>query len=590
MADPYEFAEALDDRTLSYVKDRNSEFSSIYGGIDPETRGRLNGFLQVRRIRQALLSGNSTAILYREGDRYHVTLNGNNVYSTEKVISWISMGPEGERLALFETSGSDMGTMKILLDGKVVEEIDGNITHVVFTESSYLMAKSYIEKAPPDGGELNSHRVLLNGKIVFGTGWDSTKFINMHRSGDKLIATVGDWNRSSIYFGDLADPATWKRLYDLDATAVPVGVVGGEVCYIKEEGNGILMMGERELARFPSPVESCILVREGFLVTFLRDASLGASIYDFSGKLATELPIPEHMGLMSAYSDDKEAALVLQSFGIPYSLWKYSGNNLELLDERRLLNVTVEDRWAQSSGTKIHYFLAMPEKHGKKQALAYGYGGYRISLAPVYSPIFAALLSEGVAISQANLRGGGEYGKEWHDSGILEKKQNVFDDFISVISNMREEGYSVVAKGESNGGLLVGATMTQRPDLLNGAVMGVPVLDMMRFHLMSVGKYWVSEFGNPDDSKDAEFLMKYSPYHNISGKEYPKALIYSRWNDDRVHPAHAIKFHMRLREQSDHAFLRINLTGGHSGITPSEELQEMSEIYSFITRCLDEAQ
>lgn len=590
MADPYEFAESLDERTLAYVKERNGEFSSIYGGIGQGALERLHGFLQARRIRQSLISGGHIAILYREGDSYHVSLNGSTVYSTDKVISWISLATDGQRLAVFETSGSDLGVLKIIHGGKVVEEIKGNITQLIFTESSYLMAKSYIEGPPPDGGELNAHRVLLNGEIVFGTGWDSTRFINLHRSGEKIIAIAGDWNRSSIYFGDLTEPGKWEKLYDLETTAVPVGVVGGEVCYIKEDDNGILMLGERELTRFPAPVESCSLVHDGFLVTYLSEASLGASIYNFSGKLLRELPLDEHMGLMCADSDDSEALLVLHSFGIPFSLWKYSRSHLELLDEHRLLDVSVEDRWVQSTGTKIHYFLASPEQQGKKRALAYGYGGYRISLTPVYSPIFAALLSEGITISQANLRGGGEYGKEWHDSGILERKQNVFDDFISVISDLKRQGYSVVAKGESNGGLLVGAILTQRPDLLDGAVMGVPVLDMMRFHLMSVGKYWITEFGNPGDSKEAEFLRKYSPYHNISGRQYPKALIYSRWNDDRVHPAHAIKFHMRLREHSDQVFLRVNLTGGHSGITPMEELHEMSEIYSFITRCLDEAQ
>lgn len=587
MEDPYKFAESLGQETLEYVKEKNAEFSGVYGRISRSAGERVTEFLQAKIVRQAVISGKNTAILYRENQKYLVSLNGNEIYSTDKVISWDSLSEDGKRIALFETTGSDMGTLKIISNGKIVEETNGNIARVVFTASSFYMVKSYIEAPPPDGGELNSHRVLLNGEIIFGTGLDSTKFIDLHRSGDKMIATVGDWNRSSIYCGELENPMSWKKAYDLDAPAEPVGIVDGEVCYLKKDGNGVLMVGEKEIIRFPNPVESCNLVREGFLVTYLLDARIGICVYNQAGKKLREFPLKDAMGLVSSDSDNETAVVAMNSFGIPFSLWKYENLDMVMMGESRLLDVNIEDRWVQSNGAKVHYFLVHPGKQEKKKALAYGYGGYNISLAPGYSPIFAALLSDGIAISQANLRGGGEYGKEWHDSGILEKKQNVFDDFISVISDLKQNGYSVVAKGESNGGLLVGAVLTQRPDILDGAVIGVPVLDMLRFHLMSVGKYWVSEFGNPEDGKDAAFLLKYSPYHNISGKIYPKALIYTRWNDDRVHPAHAIKFHMRLREYTGGAFLRIGMSGGHSGITPMEEKSEVSDIYGFITACLN---
>ena len=586
MEDPYQFAESLDQNTKSYVIGKNREFSSKYGKIGEVNAEKIRKFLQTKIVRQALVAGQNFATLCRVGGKYSVILNGSEIYSSDLVISRISISEDGKRLALFETSGSDFGTMKLYSNGKIEQEINGNIGQVVFTQGSFYMTKSFTEAPPPDGGELNSHRVLSEGKIVFGTGLDSTKFINLHRSSGKMILTVGDWNSSSIYCGDLEKPETWKKVVDLNSTAEPVGMVDGEVCYILKEGNGILRIGEKEIIRFPTPVESCNLVSEGFLATYLVDAKLGVSLYSLSGQKIKDFPLNEAMGLLSADSDGERAVLAMHSFGLPYSIWRYGGSSFAMIEENRLLSPKIEERWVQSNGAKVHYFLVTPEREGKKQALAYGYGGYNISLGPAYSPTFSSLLSEGTAIAQANLRGGGEYGKEWHDAGIRERKQNVFDDFISVISDLKAMGYKVVAKGESNGGLLVGTVMTQRPDILDGAVIGVPVLDMLRFHRMSVGKYWTTEYGDPDNREDANFLKRYSPYHNITNAQYPKALIYSRWDDDRVHPAHAIKFHMKLSEVSGNAFLRIGMSGGHSGITPAEEKREVSEIYSFIVDCL----
>ncbi len=586
MDDPYEFAEALDEKTRSYVIEKTSEFRKKYGNIGESNGKRIREFIQAKIVKQVAVAGKNLATLYRAGGKYSVSLNGEDVYSSDKVISRINISDDGNRLALFETFGSDLGTMKILENGNVVVEMEGNIGQVVFTSNSFYITKSFTENPPPDGGELNSHRVLLDGKVVFGTGLDSTKFIGLYSSKGKMILTVGDWNATSIYCGELENPGTWEKVHDLNATAEPVGMVNGEVCYLLKEGNGILRIGEKDIIQFPAPVESCNLVREGFFATYLIDAKLGVSLYSLSGEKIIDFPMDEAMGLLSADSDEERAVMVMQSFGLPYSIWAYERKSFKMQEENRLLNPRIEDRWVQSNGAKVHYFLVSPEKSGKKQALAYGYGGYNISLGPTYSPIYCSLLSSGASIAQANLRGGGEYGKEWHDAGIREKKQNVFDDFISVISELKSMGYRVVAKGESNGGLLVGSVMTQRPDILDGAVIGVPVLDMLRFHKMSVGRYWTTEYGNPDKQEDANFLRKYSPYHNITNAKYPPTLIYSRWNDDRVHPAHAIKFHMKLSEVSEDAFLRIGMSGGHSGITPNEENREVSEIYSFIMDCL----
>jgi len=164
----------------------------------------------------------------------------------------------------------------------------------------------------------------------------------------------------------------------------------------------------------------------------------------------------------------------------------------------------------------------------------------------------------------------------------------VFDDFMAAIEYFRKKRARVVATGRSNGGLLVGAVLTQRPELLDGALIGYPVLDMLRFHKLYIGRAWVPEYGDPDNPKDAEFLRKYSPYHNISKeKKYPPTLVYTGLHDDRVHPAHALKFVARLKEVGAPVYLRVETVSGHAGASPEIRLKEYSDTLAFVYKVLN---
>ena len=319
----------------------------------------------------------------------------------------------------------------------------------------------------------------------------------------------------------------------------------------------------------------------------MMDAKAVPVLYDYEGRRLKTFHMEKPMGLKDLDSDCKRAVLAMESFGIPYSQFVLKGDELANTEELEIVPVNVSDRFADSSGTKAHYFMVKPDGDGSDGMLAYGYGGFNIPVVPTYYPIFAYLLSRGVGLAVANLRGGNEYGEDWHRDGMLLKKQNVFNDFQSVIKELRQGGSRVVAFGVSNGGLLVGATLTQAPEILDGAVIGNPVLDMMRFHKMSVGKFWVPEFGNPEIPGDAEYLARYSPYHNIADRKYPDTLIYTRLNDDRVHPAHAIKFHIKLKEKLPGANLRASQGGGHIGLTAEESVSEISDICAFVLKCLE---
>jgi prolyl oligopeptidase len=232
------------------------------------------------------------------------------------------------------------------------------------------------------------------------------------------------------------------------------------------------------------------------------------------------------------------------------------------------------------------------ELNGQNPTYLYGYGGFNISLTPSFNPVLLPFIENGGVYAMANLRGGGEYGEAWHKAGMLDKKQNVFDDFIAAAEYLIKEKYTSSAKlaisGRSNGGLLVGAAMTQRPDLFKVALPGVGVMDMLRFHKFTIGWAWSPEYG-ASDSSEAQFknLYAYSPLHNLKqGMAYPATLVTTADHDDRVVPAHSYKFIATLQEKHKGAnpvLIRIDEQAGHGAGKPTSKiLEEWADIWSFV--------
>jgi prolyl oligopeptidase len=246
-------------------------------------------------------------------------------------------------------------------------------------------------------------------------------------------------------------------------------------------------------------------------------------------------------------------------------------------------------------GTRVSMFLVHRkglEKDGRRPVLLSGYGGFNISIKPAFDPSDFVWLERGGIIAQANLRGGGEYGEAWHQAGMLERKQNVFDDFIAAAEWLVANGYTrrekLAIQGGSNGGLLVGAVMTQRPDLVGAVLCQVPVADMLRYHLFTVGRYWIPEYGSADDPKQFPFLLHYSPYHNVKdGVAYPATLITTADTDDRVSPGMAKKFGARLQAatKGDAPILvRVETKAGHGAGKPiSKQIDEQADIFRFLS-------
>jgi prolyl oligopeptidase len=338
--------------------------------------------------------------------------------------------------------------------------------------------------------------------------------------------------------------------------------------------------------------------------TYLKDASSRLYQFDMEGKGKTEIKLPG-IGTATGISgrkEDTEAFYSFVSFTNPGEIYKYDvTTGTSTLFRKTEVKFNADDFetrqvfYTSKDGTKVPMFI-MHKKgitlDGTNPTLLYGYGGFNISLTPSFSISRIMFLEQGGVYAIANLRGGGEYGEEWHKGGMLNKKQNVFDDFIAAAEYLISEKYTSKEKlainGGSNGGLLVGACMTQRPDLFRVAIPAVGVLDMLKYHKFTIGWGWAVEYGSSDNKEQFAYLMKYSPLHNVkSGVNYPATMIMTADHDDRVVPAHSFKFAAELQHQQqangNPILIRIDSKAGHGAGKPTAKLiEDATDMWSFI--------
>jgi prolyl oligopeptidase len=339
-----------------------------------------------------------------------------------------------------------------------------------------------------------------------------------------------------------------------------------------------------------------------FVVT-LENVHSALRIHDLRGKEMSRIVLPS-LGTVdgiSGESEGNELFFGFTSFTTRYQVYRYDLATRKTTLWRAITSsfkpdsfVTRQVWYRSKDGTRIPMFLIHKKglrRSRKTPALLYGYGGFNISILPAFQASCMPFLEKGGIYAIANLRGGGEFGEKWHQAGMRGKKQNVFDDFIAAAEWLIKNGYTskehIASYGGSNGGLLVGAMITQRPDLFKANIPAVPVMDMLRFHKFHGGMHWMRDYGNPDDPKDAAYLLKYSPYHNIKkGTAYPATLVMTAAGDDRVHPLHAYKFFARLQEanvSSDPLLLRVEKKAGHGGSgAVSKAIETAADLYSFV--------
>lgn len=347
----------------------------------------------------------------------------------------------------------------------------------------------------------------------------------------------------------------------------------------------------------------------GYLfASYLKDASTRVYQYSYDGNLVREIQLPGigTAGGFGGKKEDKDFFYVFTSFNYPPTIFHYDiGSGKSELFRKAEVKFNPQDYettqvfFTSKDGAKVPMFLTYKKglkKDGSNPVLLYGYGGFNIPLTPGFSVSNLFFMEQGGIYAQVNLRGGSEYGEEWHRAGMLHNKQNVFNDFIGAAEFLINEKYTnkerIAARGGSNGGLLVGAVMTQRPDLFKVAIPQVGVMDMLRYHKFTIGYAWAVEYGSSDKKEDFEYLYKYSPLHNLKeGISYPATLVTTADHDDRVVPAHSFKFAARLQEVNagtNPTLIRIESKAGHGAGKPTSKIiEETADIWSFVMKNLN---
>lgn len=336
--------------------------------------------------------------------------------------------------------------------------------------------------------------------------------------------------------------------------------------------------------------------------SYLKDANSMISVFDLHGNHLENLQLPG-LGTVSGISgkkSDTQGFFTFTSFTTPPTIYQLDAGTLQYREFRSpRVNFdaskyeTRQVKYKSKDGTEIPMFITMKKGtklNGSNPALLYGYGGFNIPVLPSFSVSRIPFLENGGIYCVANIRGGGEYGKDWHLAGTKERKQNVFDDFISAAEYLIDQGYTsnekLAIEGGSNGGLLVGACMTQRPDLFAVAIPRVGVLDMLRYHQFTIGWAWAFDYGRSDDPSAFEYLIQYSPLHNIKEAEYPATLVTTADHDDRVVPAHSFKFIAELQRKhqgENPVLIRIDKSAGHGAGKPTTKaIEETADILAFM--------
>lgn len=549
-------------------------------------------------------------------------------------LTGVSFSNNGKYMAYtVSRSGSDWSEIYVMevATGKL---LDDHTLWAKFSNASWQGDGFYYSAydAPVKGKEFSN--VNENHKIYYhklGTPQTEDKLIYQNTAYPKRFYSVsvnedetvmflyesGDGRGNALYMKDLRkeDAPFVAMATDMNYQYSPLEVIGDKI-YLStnyEAPKSRVMVTELDK---PALKDWTTLVPESedvlsgtqviggkLFLTYDKDASNHAYVYGLDGKKIQEIKLPSLGSVgFSGNKDDKECFFSFTSFTIPGATYRYDmdANTYQLFRAPKVdFNpdefVTEQVFYPSKDGTKIPMFLTYKKglkKDGKNPVFLYGYGGFNISLNPGFSSTRVPFLEDGGIYAQVNLRGGGEYGEDWHVAGTKMQKQNVFDDFITAAEYLIATKYTdkkkIAIVGGSNGGLLVGACMTQRPDLFRVAVPQVGVMDMLRYHKFTIGWNWASDYGTSEDSKEMfDYLKGYSPLHNLKpGTKYPATLVTTADHDDRVVPAHSFKFAAMLQAcnaGTNPTLIRIDSKAGHGAGKPmSKVLEEQADIYGFI--------
>ena len=566
-----------------------------------------------------------------------------NTWSDDGTVALASYvpSPDGRHVAYMVQDGGSDWRKAYVLEIETGKVLDEELEWLKFTGLSWAKDGSgfYYSRYPATSDEEKFQSTNVNHAAYFhrlGTAQEDDELV-YHRpehpdrsysarvteDGAHLVITSwkGTDSRYQIVHQDLTDPDAAPELliegFDHDYSLV--GNVGSELYFRTNKDaprnrliaidvdNPGLENWREVVAQAEDVLDGVSLVGGKIVADYMQDAQTVVKVFDLEGKQTGTVNLPG-IGTASGFSgklNDPETFFYYTSYNTPTTVNRLDVETGEMSVFRQPEvgfdpdDYVVRQVFYQSQdGTRVPMFISHHkdlERDGKTPTMLYGYGGFNVSQTPSFSITRLAWMEMGGIYAVANLRGGGEYGEKWHEAGTKLKKQNVFDDFIAAAEYLIAENYTNPSKlaifGGSNGGLLVGAVVNQRPDLFGAAISSVGVMDMLRFHKFTAGRFWVDDFGSSENADEFNALYAYSPYHNIkSGSNYPAVLVTTADTDDRVVPGHSFKYAAALqKEQPDGApkLIRIETRAGHGAGTPTEMvIRDYADRWAFLVRNL----
>ena len=651
ISDPFRWLEDFEsERAQAWIETQQELADSVLGEVAnrDSIRARLSALFDIPHLGDLCLRGDRLFIRKREGDQEQQVLYVQSGLEGEPVklidpdrlgegapitLDWWYPSVDGALLAYgLSVGGSERSTLRVM-DVATRRALPDTIPRTTLASLAWRPdgAGFYYTRFPavgdvPEGEEFFHRRVYyhalgtdyIDDPLVFGEGFDMRGWtgVSISTNGRFLIGyAVYGSARNDLFVRDLGADEGWTPIVEgVDAQSWGIPVENDLYMLTTQDApNGRIVRVDLTDPRpetwveivpeVEHSIESYMYAGGHLLVDYLENAHERVAVFAADGKHVADIPLPD-MASISDWSGDwrgDDVFLNIGSYLLPPTVLRY---NLE--DGTATTHMTVDapidaDRYVTEQvwypsrdGTEISMFIVRRKDlplDGDNATILSGYGGFDTSITPNFARSRYFWLEQGGVYAAPNLRGGGEYGDAWHRAGMLAEKQNTFDDFIGAAEWLIANGYTspsrLAVRGGSNGGLLVTAFLTQRPDLAAAAVADVPLTDMTRFHLLYAGSIWTPEYGSPEDPEAFEWLYGYSPYHNVEdGTEYPAVLLTTAETDTRVHPSHALKMAARLQEATSSAqpiLLRYERSAGHAmGVRMSTMLDEYVDYYAFL--------
>jgi len=650
--DPYRWLEYdMSEETSNWVKSQNQVTFGYLDNIPylDELKERLEQIWNYEKVSAPFNEGDYTyyyknnglqnqSVVYRKKkgeDAEEIFLDPNTFHENGTIsLGGMSFSKNGKLVAYQISEGGSDWRKVIVMNAETKEIVEDTLVDVKFSGLSWYKNEGfyYSSYEKPDGSELSAktdqhlvfyHKVgtkQSSDVLVYGGSQEEKhRYINAMVSEDDnylvIIARVST-SGNKLFFKDLtkAKSPLITILDHTDSDTYPIDNVGSKI-YLVTNLNAPNQKIVTVDASNPTPENWVDFIPETdyvlspstgggyFFAEYMVDAVSKVLQYDYDGNLVREVSLPGigNVGGFGGKKEDKTDYFTFTNYNTPSSIYTFNVDTGESevywtpsIDFNSNDYESKQVFYDSNDGTKVPMIITYKkglELNGKNPTILYGYGGFNISLNPSFSITRAVWMEQGGIYAVANLRGGGEYGKEWHIAGTKLQKQNVFDDFIAAGEYLIENDYTsseyLGIQGGSNGGLLVGATMTQRPDLAKVALPAVGVLDMLRYHTFTAGAGWAYDYGTSEDNQEMfEYLKGYSPLHNVKeGVEYPATLVTTGDHDDRVVPAHSFKFAAELQSKqsgNNPTLIRIETDAGHGAGTPvSKQIQQAADIFGF---------